>query len=393
MIGRMSAMPDLTTYARIDLDALDHNVRALTTHIGPSVALIAVVKANAYGHGAIPVARAALSRGAARLAVARPDEGIQLRGAGITAPILVMGYSIPAEADAYARFDLTATINTLEGAQAISARAKALGVTATFHVKVDTGMGRYGLPPEEVIPFLNDACRLPNLRMEGIYTHFATSDERDKGFARQQMEQFEGILDAARRAGFEFSLRHAANSGAILDLPEAHFDGVRVGVALYGLYPSDEVSKNVALQPILSLHSRVGRIRALPAGAGVGYGRTWIASRPTTVALIPIGYGDGYRRSLSNRGVILIGGQRAPLIGRVSMDQIMADVTDIPGVAQDDPVVLIGAQGGEKLTADEVAALAGTINYEITTGLMPRLPRIYVSGGEVVDILRPLVPG
>jgi alanine racemase len=391
MIGRMSSFPELTTYAQIDLDALDHNVRALTAHIGPSAQLIAVVKANAYGHGAVPVARAAIASGVARLAVARPDEGIQLRRAGVSAPLLVMGYAIPAEADSYARYDLTATINTLEGAQAISARAGALGMTATFHVKVDTGMGRYGLLPEEVVPFLNDACRLPHLRLEGIYTHFATSDERDKRFNQQQIEHFSAVVEAVRRAGFEFSLRHAANSGAILDMPASTLDAVRAGIALYGLYPSDEVSKSVALQPILSLHSHIGRIRALPAGASVGYGRTWTASHPTTVALIPIGYGDGYRRSLSNRGLVLIAGQRAPIIGRVSMDQIMADVTGLPGVAQDDPVVLIGEQGGEKLTADEVATLAGTINYEITTGLLPRLPRMYVKDGAMEEVWRPLI--
>lgn len=387
----MSAFPELTTYAQIDLDALDHNIRAMQTRVGPSVELIPVVKANAYGHGAVPVGRAALESGVKRLAVARPDEGVQLRRAGIDAPVLVMGYAIPAEAGLYVKNHLTATVNTLEMAEALSDRASASGVTANVHLKVDTGMGRFGLLPDEVAPFAGKIGRLPHIDLEGIFTHFATSDEQDKTYVNQQLERFIHALDALRAAGIEVPLRHAANSGAILDTPEAYFDAVRSGVMTYGLYPSDQVSHSVPLQPILSLHSHVGRIRTLPAGSTVGYGRMWTASRPTTVALIPIGYGDGYRRSLTNRGVMLIGGRRAPLIGRVSMDQIVADITDLHGVRQDDPVVLLGRQGDECLTAEELAALAGTINYEVTTGLLPRLPRVYVRGGEVVEVLRPLI--
>lgn len=387
----MSTFPELTTYAQINFDALDHNVRALQAHIGPSVELIGVVKANAYGHGAAPVGRVAVASGMTRLAVARPDEGIQLRRAGIDVPILVMGYTIPAEARLYAEHRLTATVNTLETAEELSARAGALGVTASVHIKIDTGMGRYGLLPDEVVPFAGKICRLPHIYLEGIYTHFSTSDEHDKTYVIWQLERFTGVLDALRAAGIEIPLRHAANSGAILDTPEAYFDAARTGIMLYGMYPSDEVSQSVPLKPILSLHSHVGRIRTLPTGANVGYGRMWTAERPTTVALIPIGYGDGYRRSLTNRGAMLINGQRVPLIGRVSMDQIVADITDLDGVRQDDPVVLVGEQGDARLTAEDLAGLAGTINYEITTGLLPRLPRVYIRGGEVVEVLRPLV--
>ena len=387
----MSALPELTTYAAIDLDALDRNIRAMQDRIGPSVELIPVIKANAYGHGAVPVGRAALVSGVKRLAVARPDEGVQLRRAGIEAPVLVMGYAIPAEAGLYVENHLTATVNTLDVAEALSARAARLGVTATVHLKVDTGMGRFGLLPDEVVPFAGKIGRLPHVDLEGIFTHFATSDEQDKTYVNQQLERFVHVLDELRAAGIEVRLRHAANSGAILDTPEAYFDAVRSGVMTYGMYPSDQVSHSIPLQPILSLHSHVGRVRTLPTGSTVGYGRMWTAARPTTVALIPIGYGDGYRRSLTNRGVMLIGGRRAPLIGRVSMDQIVADITDLDGVQQNDPVVLLGRQGDECLTAEELAFLAGTINYEVTTGLLPRLPRLYLRGGEVVEVLRPLV--
>lgn len=387
----MSISSELTTYAQIDLDALDHNIQALKSRVGPSVDLMPVIKANAYGHGAVPVGRAALAGGVRRLAVARPDEGIQLRRAGIDVPVLVMGYVLPGEVAHYLEHRLTATVNTLESAEVLSARAAALGVTATVHIKVDTGLGRYGLLPEEVAPFAGKISRLPHIYLEGIYTHFATSDERDKTYVSLQLERFSGVLDSLRAAGIEVPLRHAANSAAILDTPAAFFDAIRPGVALYGLYPSGEVSYSVPLSPILSLHSHVGRVRSLPAGSSVGYNRTWTASRPSTVALIPIGYGDGYRRSLTNRGVMLIRGQRVPLIGRVSMDQIIADVTDIDGVKQDDPVVLIGRQDEACLSVEELAELAGTINYEVTTGLLPRLPRVYTRGDRVVEVLRPLV--
>lgn len=392
-IGRMTTFPQLTTYAQIDLDALDHNVKALKAHIGPSVQLIGVVKANAYGHGAGQVGRAALASGVDRLAVARLDEGIQLRRDGIDAPILVMGYAIPAEIPLFADHQLAATINTLETAQVLSARAGELGRTAIVHIKVDTGMGRYGLLPDEVAAFAGKIGRLPHIRIEGIYTHLSTSDERDKSYVDRQLGLFNDALNSLEQAGIDIPIKHASNSGAILDTPAARFDAVRSGITLYGMYPSDEVTRAVPLRPILSIHSHIGRIRTLPTGATVGYGRTWTASRPTTVALVPIGYGDGYRRSLTNKGLMLIGGQRVPLIGRVSMDQIMADITDLDGVRQDDPVVLLGEQGAEHLTAEDLAMLAGTINYEITTGLLPRLPRVYVRGDSVVEILRSLVIG
>ena len=378
-----------TTHLHIDLDAVAANVRALADHVH-GAELFAVVKANAYGHGAIPVARTALQHGATRLAVARLDEAIQLRQASITAPILMMGYALPDEIVHVVEHHVTPTITTIEAARAVSARASALGKTAIMHIKVDSGMGRSGLLPEEVVPFFEQVRGLAHVTIEGVYTHFASADEADLSFTRQQFIVFTDVLSALQAAGHAIPLRHAANSAATISLPEMRLDAVRCGVAIYGLKPSANVPDAVVLQPALSLVSHVARIRTLPAGSSVGYGRTFIAQAPTTVALLPIGYGDGIHRALSNKGCVLIHEQRAPIIGRVSMDQITIDVTGIAGVAQDDDAVLIGVQGDERITADEVAAWAGTINYEVTTSLLPRLPRIYSRGGEIVEVNRPL---
>lgn len=379
------------SYAVVDLDAVAHNVGVLRSVVGSDVELFAVVKANAYGHGAVPVARAALAAGADRLAVGRVDEGIELRRAGIDAPILALSYTLPVEADALVRHDVTATVATVEGARALSHRATAQGKVATAHLKVDTGMGRYGLLPDEVPAFMAQVADLPALSFEGIFTHFSVADAADKGYTRGQFAQFQSVIAALREAGHTFALHHAANSAAAIDLPETYLDAVRPGIALYGLYPSTEVTRQATLRPVLSLVSHVGRVRMLPTGASVGYGRAFIAPRPTRVALVPVGYGDGYHRLLSGRGVVLIRGQRAPIIGRICMDQFMVDVTAIDGVAQDDPVVLIGEQGGAAISAEEVAGWAETINYEVVTALTGRLPRVYVRGGEVTEVLR--LPG
>ncbi|MGQ9767523.1 MAG: alanine racemase [Anaerolineae bacterium] len=374
------------TWAEIDLDAITHNVGAFKRHVGERVEVYAVVKANAYGHGAVPVARAALSAGATRLAVHRLAEGIALRRAGLDAPILLMGYTPPAGAEQAVRWRLTPSLMTGEFAQALSAQALALGTAVPVHVKVDTGMGRYGLLPGEVVPFVQALRRLPGLCLEGIFTHFATADAADQTHVRRQLAVFQDVLAALRAAGITVPLVHAANSAATMRLPEAHFDAVRIGIAMYGLDPSDEWPPVFEIRPALTLKSRVSRVRELPAGAGISYGRTFVTAAPTTVALVPTGYGDGYHRILSNRGSVLIRGQRAPIRGRVCMDQFVVEVTHIPGVQQDDQVVLIGRQGDEWIRAEEVARLAETINYEVTTSLLPRTPRVYLEGGQVVGV-------
>ncbi len=368
-----------TTLAEIDLTAVSHNTRLLKTRIGPEVKLFAVVKANGYGHGAVEVARTALQHGASRLAVARAAEGVELRRAGLDAPILVMGYHIPAEAGLFVDYDLTATVNTAVFAQTLSSFATAQNKTAAVHVKVDTGMGRYGLLPDEVAPFLDEISPLPHLDIEGLYTHFAVADEADKSYTRRQFAIFQDVLAQVEAAGHTIRLRHTANSAAALELPEMQLDGVRAGIALYGLEPNNIVNPNSPLRPALTLKSHVARLRTLPAGSSVSYGRTYTTTRPTPVALIPIGYGDGYHRLHSNRGCVLIRGQRAPIIGRVCMDQFVVDVTGIKGVRQDDEVILIGAQGNERLSAEEVSQWAETINYEVTTSLLPRVPRVFIA--------------
>ena len=373
----MADIEGVVTWAEIDLEAIRKNVRSFVRHVGSTVQVMAVVKANAYGHGAVPVARAALEAGATRLAVHRLTEGIELRQAGIEAPVLVMGYTPPTGADAFVQWNLTPSTITPEFAQALSASAAAQGKTMPVHVKVDTGMSRYGLLPAEVVPFLQAARALPGIRVEGLFTHFATADASDQTWVRQQIAEFDQVIAAIRNTGMDIPIIHAANSATTMKLPEAHYDAVRPGIAMYGMNPSSEWEPVFELYPALTLKSTVSRVRELPVGAGVSYGRTFVTNRPTAAALVPVGYGDGYHRILSNKGIVLVHGKRAPIIGRVCMDQFVIDVTGIPGVQQNDEVVLVGRQGAERVSAEEVGRLAGSINYEVTTGLLPRVVRKY----------------
>lgn len=374
----MAEMDGVVTWVEIDLAAIQKNIRSFKRHVGDEVQIFAVVKANAYGHGAVPVAKAALEAGATRLAVHRLTEGIELRQAGLTAPILVMGYTPPAGAQAMVEWDLTPSCITSEFAQAFSTQAAANGKIMPLHVKVDTGMSRYGLFPAEVIPFLTAVSELPGIKIEGLFTHFATADSNDQTWVLQQIATFNQVIAAVRSTGMEVPIIHAANSATTMKLPQAHYNAVRPGISMYGMNPSSDWEPVFELHPALSLKSTVSRVRELPAGAGVSYGRTFVTSRPTMAALVPVGYGDGYHRILTNKGVVLVRGQRAPIIGRVCMDQFVVDVTGIPGVAQDDEVVLVGRQGEERISAEEVGRLAGSINYEVTTGLLPRVVRKYI---------------
>lgn len=371
-------------WAEIDLDAIAHNVRALKQHVGERTQVMAVVKANAYGHGAEAVARMALASGASWLGVNLVDEGVQLRRAGLPGPILVLGHCPPWEAAKAVDSALTPTVTTMESALAVAEAASQRRKVIPVHLKVDTGMGRYGLLVDEVLPFARQVAGMATLRLEGLWTHFASADEADKGPTWQQFQAFQSTLTKLEENGITVPIRHVANSAAALDLPETHLDVVRCGISIYGLYPSPEVSHALALRPAMSLKARIVRVRSLPAGTRVGYGRTWEAQGPCTVALVPLGYADGCRRSLSNRGTVLVGGERAPVIGRVSMDQITLDVSDIPGVQQYDEAVLVGRQGQGEISADEVACLLDTINYEVVAALAARVPRVYVQGGRVV---------
>jgi alanine racemase len=368
--------PGRPTWVEVDLEAIAHNVRRVAERVGPEVAVLAVLKADGYGHGAIKVARTALNNGARWLGVACLGEAITLRQAGIQAPMLNLGYTPAWQARGALLHDVASTIFGLETAQALSRAALDLGRVARVHVKVDTGMGRLGLLPDEVLPLVRQARALPALQVEGLYTHFSSADEADLDYTHWQMEAFERVLDALRAEGLLPPLVHAANSAAILRLPASHYTMVRLGIALYGLAPSLHAPCPPDFRPALSFKCQVAQVKELPVGSFVGYGRAFRAARPTRIAVIPVGYADGFRRGPSNWGTVLVRGQRAPLVGRVCMDQTMIDVTDIPGVRAGDEVVLIGRQGTDEITVDEVARQLGTINYEVVSEILARVPRV-----------------
>lgn len=368
-------------WADIDLDALAYNVASLKRQAGPA-AMAAVVKANAYGHGALGVARAALEAGADRLAVICVDEGEQLRRGGVSVPILVMGHSPVSEARRIVELQLTPTVTSLEMGQALAREAEALTVRQPLHLKVDTGLNRYGLTPQEIVPLAEALRAIPSLDVEGIFTHFASADEGDKRFTLEQYTTFRGVVEKLPWV----PIRHVSNTATLLDRPEMSLEMARPGVGLYGLYPSPYVSRSLNLRPVLSLKSRVTRLTRVAPGDSVSYGRTWRANRPSTIALVMCGYGDGLPRLLSNRGSMLVRNRRVPIVGRVCMDMCMVDVTDVPDVAKDDEVVIIGRQGEVEMTAEEVAELCGTISYEILCGISARVPRLYLRQGRPVEV-------
>ena len=378
-------------WAEVDLDAIAHNVRALRRITNPDARLMAVVKADAYGHGALEVARRALENGADALGVARLNEGIELRNAGFDAPILIFGYTLPALARKLVDFDLTQTVWSYQTAEALSAAVPS-GKPINIHIKIDSGMGRLGLLPDcRRLPALGAdstmnalrevelIARLPGLRLEGVYTHFASADSADKSYAVKQFETFMEFLDDLGKAGIDVPVRHAANSAAIIDMPETHLDLVRPGISIYGLYPSDEVDKRrIQLKPAMTLKARVVHLKKVPAGFKISYGMTYETQAPTTIASVPVGYADGFSRLLSSRGQMLVGGRRVPIVGRVCMDQTMLDVGHVPNVELEDEVVVFGRQGDALISVDEIAASLNTINYEIVSALTARIPIIYL---------------
>lgn len=372
--------------AEINLSAIGHNVRELRRITRPESRLMAVVKADAYGHGATEVARKALESGAECLGVARLDEGIQLRDAGFPdVPILIFGPTPPSLAEKILASDLTQTVCSHESAQVLSDIAVSRGKKIRVHFKTDTGMGRLGTVLDETTADYHRQVRevkavasLPGLELEGIFTHFAAADSADKSFTRRQFGIFTEFLRQLQDAGVRIPLRHAANSGAIIDHPETHLDMVRAGISLYGLYPSDEVDKSrLTLQPAMSLKSGIIHLKKVPAGFKISYGMTYETQAPTTIATVAVGYADGFSRLLSSRGHMLVRGRKAPIVGRVCMDLTMLDVGHIPDVCPGDEVVIIGSQGDVSVTADEIAATVGTINYEIVSSITARAPRIY----------------
>ncbi|RRR65973.1 MAG: alanine racemase [Candidatus Viridilinea halotolerans] len=364
--------PERPTWLRVDLDALAENVRQLCRLA--QVPLMAVLKGDGYGHGAVRTARTTLSAGAAALAVATLGEGRALREQAIRAPILLLGYTPPWQADAVARLDLDATLFDDEAAQALNAAGISCGQPVRVHVKVDTGMGRLGLTPEEVPTFLRYLQDLAGLHVVGIYTHFASADAADCVAADAQLGRFLQLLATLEAAGLRPPLAHAANSAALLRMPAARLDMVRPGLACYGLAPSASVPLPPGLRPALSFHSEIAQVKQHPAGSPISYGGCFVTSQPSTIATIPVGYADGVRRSPPWR-TVLVRGQRVPIVGRICMDYLMADVSHVAHVRCGDAVVLIGSQGAASISADEVATWLDTISYEVITGIMPRVPR------------------
>mgnify|MGYP001952104237 CR=1 FL=1 len=373
------------TWVEIDLDAIAHNVRKLQQLAAPAQ-VMAVVKADGYGHGAVMVARAALAHGARRLAVAVVEEGVHLRQSAIACPILVLGWTPPEQYGLALRYDLELTVSSEDEARALAEAARREGRRVRVHLKIDTGMGRLGLRWDE--PRLGEiAARIAALsyvEVAGVYTHLATADEPEAELTGRQLAAFARALEALERHGVRPPLRHMANSAALLRLPAARYDLVRPGIALYGLEAFPGAVAAFDLRPALSWKTRVALVKEVPPGTPISYGATFVTRRRSRIATLPVGYADGLRRALSNRGQVLVHGRRAPIVGRVCMDQVMIDVTDAGDVAVGDEVVLIGSQGDERITADEMAGWMDTIGYEVVTGIGRRVPRIYLRGGRPV---------
>ncbi len=376
--------------ADIDLDAITVNIQELKKVTAPGARFMAVVKANAYGHGGIEVARQALAGGADCLGVARVQEAVALRQAGIDGRLMVLNYTPPEFSHLALEHDLVLTVFDLDTARAISDIAAAANKRITVHIKTDTGMGRLGLRPAGEVGLTIDPervatvcriARLPGVDVEGIFTHFAAADSTDTTYTKKQFGLFCDFVEALGKEGLEFKLRHAANSAAIVAHPQTHLDMVRAGIAMYGLNPSAEVNLgHLATRPVMALKARLVHVKKVPKGFCVSYGMTHRTPAPTVIATVPIGYADGYSRLLSSRGTMLVRGQRAPIVGRVCMDLIMLDVGHIEGVQTGDEAVALGSQGDETVSADEIAAELGTINYEIVSSITARVPRIFHNG-------------
>jgi alanine racemase len=366
----------------IDLAALGHNYRQLRGRVAPEVRIMGVVKADAYGHGLIPVSRTLVAEGADCLGVASLEEGLALRQAGVHLPVVVLLGIVPQEAGRTAAADLEVMVYRHDVAEALEAAGRTLGRTVRVHLKVDSGMGRLGLLPEEVLPFLERWHGSPHLEFLGLVSHLAMADAPDKTYTQRQLQEFLGVLQAARERGFGLPLSHLANSAGTIDLPETHFGMVRPGIALYGSPPAPERDWGIDLRPVMQFRTQVVQVKRLPPQSCISYGCTYTTLAPCDLAVLPVGYCNGLSRQLSNRGEVLIRGRRAPIRGRVCMNLMMVEVTHIPGVSPGEAVTLLGEDGGERLTADELAGWAGTISYEVYCALGSANPRRYVGGGH-----------
>ncbi|MBQ8878054.1 MAG: alanine racemase [Lachnospiraceae bacterium] len=378
-------------FAAIHLDAVKNNIEQMEKMISDKTGILCVIKTDGYGHGAVPVASVLESEDCvAGFAVATAEEAIELRDADINKPVLVLGYTFPQDYDELIYRNVRMTIfrrDTLKKLSEAVERLNSNGISckALVHIKVDTGMGRIGImPDDEGLAFVEEAMSCKGIEVEGIFTHFARADETDKTSAVEQYEKFIAFVNRAEKTcGKAIPYKHCANSAAILELPQTNMDLVRAGIAMYGLWPSDEVKKEIALQPVLSLHSHIVYCKEVPTGTPISYGGTYVTDKVTRVATVPVGYGDGYPRALSNIGHVLVCGKKAPILGRICMDQFMVDVSDIPEAVEGCLVTLIGRDGKEEITMEQLGDLSGRFNYELACDLGKRIPRVYYEGKEI----------
>lgn len=380
-------------YAEVDLDAITSNLEHMKANIAPETTIMAVIKTDGYGHGAVPIAKELEDiEYLSGFAVATAEEAFILRQAGIQKSILILGYTFPYSYERLIREEIRMTVFRQDTLKELSQSVRLLREmgeqkTAKVHIKVDTGMSRIGIRAnEEGISFVKEAFETEGIEIEGIFTHFARADEYDKSFAQNQLMEFEEFIKKIRlETGKEIPIRHCSNSAGIIEIPRANMDMVRAGIILYGLWPSDQVEQNIVkLTPALSLYSQIVYVKEIEAGTPVSYGGTFTTPSQMRIATIPVGYGDGYPRGLSGKGYVLVRGQKAPVLGRVCMDQFMIDVTDIPDAAQGDKVTLIGREGQEMITVEMLGELSGRFNYELVCDLGKRIPRVYTKGGKIL---------
>lgn len=370
-------------YAKIDIDAIIHNLGECRRRIPEGTRVLCVIKADGYGHGAVELAHQ-LEDKADYFGVAVIEEAVELRRAGIDKPILILGYTSPSQDDLLVKYDITQNIYTYDMAKRLSDRAVELEKTVKCHIGLDTGMSRVGFQDnEESVEIIKKISALPNLVIEGIFSHYARADEKNKTTALLQSERFDLFIDKLEKAGVNIPIKHLSNSAAVEEL-EKHYDMVRFGISLYGLYPSDEVDKSsVDLVPAMELRTKIVNIKTVPEGCGVSYGHTFVTRRTTRIATIPVGYADGYPRALSSKGRVIVNGQYAPIIGRVCMDQFMIDVTDIEGdINIEDEVILMGTDGDCTVSAEEIGDMSASFNYEFVCNVARRVPRVYFKSGK-----------
>lgn len=377
-------------FAKVNLNDIEANMDSMHALVGDSSRFFAVIKADGYGHGAVQLAKLFEKKEYVfGYAVATVEEAVELRRNGMVKPILVLGYTFPDCYEKMVSYDIMPTVFREDSIKLLSEAAKRVGKTCKVHVKVDTGMGRIGIRPDEQgVEFVAQVLKTKGLELDGIFTHFARADEADKSYARKQLYLFQDFVNQVEsQLVIRIPHKHCANSASIMELPDAYLELVRAGVSMHGLWPSEEMRRDILeLKPAMSLYSHVVYIKEVEPGSAISYGGTFVTDRPMRVATIPVGYGDGYSRGLSNKGYVLIRGKRAPILGRVCMDQFMVDVTHIPEASMDDLVTLIGVDGEERITMEELGALSGRFNYEFACDLGKRIPRIYTYNDEIVGV-------